>query len=249
MMRTPRGAAAVALALVLALAASAAAAPPATDPADDYDALLRADVRAGVVDWAMLRQRDLPRLDIYLDRLARVDAAALPPADRVAFWLNLYNATFLRAAAGRAGHGWSPADGNFIVFHQPLVHTLAGEMSLDSLERGVLRPAARDPRVHVALYCGARSCPPLLSRAYRGVDLNATLADNMRRFVRDPARNRIDREHRTLTLSRIFDWYAADFGGPAAVPAYVGQFAGEHCEGWKVVFLDYDWRLGVAGAR
>jgi len=59
-------------------------------------------------------------------------------------------------------------------------------------------------------------------------------------------RNRVDRTHRVLLLSRLFDWHAADFGGAAAVPAYVGHFTGEPCAGWRVEFLDWDW--GLAGA-
>ena len=71
----------------------------------------------------------------------------------------------------------------------------------------------------------------------------------MRAFVRDPAFNRVDRGRRWLRLARIFDWYAADFGGEAGVLAAVGYAAGEDVRGWSVTFQDYDWSLAAAPAR
>jgi hypothetical protein len=213
---------------------------------DELDAVLRADVQGERVDWEALRRRDLPRLRGYLDRLARVDARSLPAAERTAFRLNLYNATFLVTAAPLARPGWTPAANEFAIFHAPLVRLPGGSISLDSLERGLIRPEAHDPRVHVALWCGARSCPPLLARAFRGADLDSVLGARMRAFVRDPARNHIDAAKRTLALSRIFDWYAEDFGGRAAVPGWIGRYADLEDTDWTVTFLDYDWRpLGL----
>lgn len=213
----------------------------------DWDAVLAEGVRGGVPDWDVLRARELPRLDRYLEGLARVDAAALTPAGRTAYWLNLYEATCLRAACGQA-RTWSPAARNFEFFRLPLVRTLAGTLSLDSLSRGVIRPNAHDPRVHVALWCGARSSPGLPARAWRGADLDPSLARAMTAFLRDPARNRLDGPRHVLVLSRVFDWYAADFGGPGAVPAYVAHFTREPCEGWRVEFADWSWELaGVPG--
>ncbi|HEV2104215.1 MAG TPA: DUF547 domain-containing protein, partial [Candidatus Eisenbacteria bacterium] len=226
---------------------AAAALPPALSAAEDgWDALLRAHVHAGRVDYLTLRDRDGAALDSVLARFARVDAAALAPADRLAYWINLYNATMVAAVCARFRAGWTPAADSFDVFHAPLVHAGGTAMSLDELEHRRIRPQAHDPRVHVALNCAARSCPPLRDRAYRGDDLDSVLAANLKRFVDDPERNRVDRAARTLALSRVFDWYADDFGGAAAVPAYVGRVAGVDAAGWKVMFLDYDWRLNLA---
>ena len=99
--------------------------------------------------------------------------------------------------------------------------------------------------MHVALVCGARSCPPLLNRAYRAEDLDKVLDENMKRFVNDAARNQIDEEKRELRLSKIFDWYAADFGGKDAVPAYLARYAGKDLTGYRVSYLEYDWKLNA----
>jgi hypothetical protein len=225
--------------------ASAVALP--ADLHDDFDAMLRADVRNGAPDWEVLRRRDLPRLEAYLDRLARVDERALPSAERTALRIDLYNAAFLRLATPLSAGPWPPARGDFTLFREPRIVRPYGVISLDSLE-SLVRAESRDPRVHVALWCGARSCPPLMAGAFRGVGLDAALAARMRAFVADPAYNTVDRARRTLSLSRVFDWYGGDFGGPAGVAAAVGYAAGADVHGWPVTFRDYDWRLAGAPA-
>lgn len=118
-------------------------------------------------------------------------------------------------------------------------------MSLNELEHDVIRPTFKDPRIHVALVCAARSCPQILPRAYRADDLAAVLEGNMRRFVNDPIRNPIDAANKKLRLSKIFDWYADDFGGKEKVAAYVDKYHPEDVADWPVEFVEYDWSLNA----
>jgi hypothetical protein len=237
----------------LVLPAERAAAPdaPPADVSHLHDALdrvLRADVRDGAVDWEALRSRDRAALEIYLDAMSRVDAGALSAAERTAYWLNVHNATFLVVACGQA-RAWSPAAAEFAAFREPFVRLREGRVSLDSLARGIVRPRARDPRVLAALWSGARSGPRLRDRAWRGDDLDRALDAQMRAFLADPARNRFDRARRTATLSRLFDWYAADFGGPEGVRAAIARWTGRDLAGWTIAFADYDWRLAANDPR
>ena len=66
----------------------------------------------------------------------------------------------------------------------------------------------------------------------------------MKRFINDPNRNTIDRENKKVSLSKIFDWYADDFGGKDKVLGYISRFTeGGSVEGYTVEFKDYDWAL------
>jgi hypothetical protein len=234
------------LGCALLMAVEAAAAPVDHRPFDD---LLARHVRGQRVDYLALRDEDGARLDTYLAALARVDAAALPGDARTAFEVNLYNATVLRAVCDRYRDGWSVAADDFALFRAPLVRTRDGAISLDALEKQRLLPRTRDPRLHVAVVCGARGCPPLPPRAFHAPDLGATLDRLTRAFVLDTSRNRVDPRRRRLALSRIFEWYAADFGGAGAVAAWVGQWRGEDLSGHAVEFRDYDWSLNLASPR
>jgi hypothetical protein len=223
-------------ALVLALAAA-----PPPDPVA-LDRLLGQIVHGESVDYVALARDGRAAIVGYLDELATIDPAALPRTDRIAFYLNLYNATVLRAVIERYRPGYRADADSFRLFDEPLVRCAGRTMSLNDLEHRVLRPLG-EPRIHAALVCAARSCPPLASRAYRGADLVATLEERMRRFVQDRGRNEIDVAHKTLRLSRIFEWYAEEFGGKEGVARYVGRYAGVDATSFRVEFLPYSWEL------
>jgi hypothetical protein len=170
----------------------------------------------------------------------------LPRDEQLAHYINLYNATMLHAVAGRMRDGYTVAERDFAIFKEPLVRLAGGKtVSLDHLEHEIIRKQFKDPRIHVALVCAARSCPPLLNRAYRGNDLDQVLDANMKRFVTDASRNQIDETKRELRLSKIFEWFADDFGGKDAVPAYVARYCGKDVAAYRVSYVEYDWTLNA----
>ena len=59
--------------------------------------------------------------------------------------------------------------------------------------------------------CAARSCPPLRAEAYVGARLEAQLADQARRVHSDERWLRFDPASGTLHVTKIYDWYGADF--------------------------------------
>ena len=232
--------------LFFALSASLRSTPAfAAEPPDHsaFDGILKATVKDQRVDYAAVKQSHLDALNAYLDSLAKIDPVKLDKNDQLAFYINLYNATMIRTIVDRKKPGYSTADNNYGVFKEPLVRLNGKTISLNDLENNVIRATFKDPRIHVALVCGARSCPPILPRAYEGKDIDATLDQNMKSFVADSFRNPIDDRAKTLKLSHIFDWYADDFGGKSAVPAFVGKYAGKDYGGYKVEFVDYSWEL------
>lgn len=212
------------------------------------DSVLAAHVRRDGVDYLGLRQRSLRTLVRYLDAMSQVDAAALAPRERDAYELNVYNATMLRAVCDRLAPGWSPAADDFAVFKAPIVRLKGRTVSLNQLENDLIRPRMQDARVHTALNCAARSCPALQPRAYRAATLDSVLEANMATFVRDRSRNTIDVAAHRMRLSRLFDWYAADFGGSSAVSGYVARRLALPAAGWTVEFAEYDWTLAATAA-
>jgi hypothetical protein len=208
-----------------------------------FDKALKATVRDERVDYGAVKAEHLPALTAYLDALAKVDPAKLDRNEQLAFYINLYNATMIRTIVDRLSPTYTPAERDYAVFKEPLVRLNGKTISLNDLENTIIRPTFKDPRIHVALVCGARSCPPLAPFAYTAANVDATLDANMKAFVADRFRNPIDDRSRTLKLSHIFDWYADDFGGKAGVPAFVGKYAGKDYGRYKVEFVDYSWEL------
>ena len=70
------------------------------------------------------------------------------------------------------------------------------------------------------------------------------LDENVRRWLNDPKRNQIDRSTKKLKLSKIFDWYAADFGGKEKAAAWVAKALGDpSLASYSVEYIEYDWNL------
>ena len=98
--------------------------------------------------------------------------------------------------------------------------------------------------------CAARSCPPLRAEAYVGARLEAQLADQARRVHSDERWLRFDPASGTLHLTKLYDWYGADFLQAApSVEEYVAAHepsvraalgAGQKLQ---VRWLPYDWSL------
>jgi hypothetical protein len=119
--------------------------------------------------------------------------------------------------------------------------TVAGEkMSFNHLEKEIIRPRFEEPRVHFALNCASRSCPPLRSEPYAAASLDAQLEEQAKSFVNTPKGVAIEKQ--TAQLSKIFDWYKDDFSGEAGVIAFINKRRSSALPG-KIGYQEYDWNL------
>ena len=222
-----------------------------------FDELLKKHVVKGMVDYDSFGQAGA--FNDYLASLEHADVSKLSERERLAFWINAYNAYTIelinkyeeRASIKNIseGIGFERTKGPW---KEPIVKAAGKTYSLDDVENGIIRKQFREPRIHFALVCAAMSCPPLRSEAYTGAKLDAQLDSQARTFVLDEARgSRVDVKNAVVHASRIFDWYKDDFGGSdAAIAQYLAQYypvspakqllLGGH---FKLEFLDYDWTL------
>ncbi len=221
-----------------------------------FDALLRRYVNeAGQVGYAGWKATpgDVRALEAYLTTLGCADFEADSTREaRLAFWINAYNALTLHGilreypttsirnhTARLVGYNiWK--DLKLVVGGRPY--------SLDDIEHQVLRKMG-EPRIHLALVCASRGCPPLWNRAYTGDGLDAQLAANGRRYLANPQNFRADPATRTVYMSKLFEWYGTDFGPtPAEQLRALGSMLPAGSE-WaatsagRVEFLSYDWLL------
>lgn len=223
----------------------------------ELDGLLQAYVNdKGKVDYAGLLA-DEAKLDGYLRSLAEVDLSALPEGDeRMAFWINAYNACTLKGVLRHLPEDRAAWE-DFSVKKTPGFWTtdsyvIAGEpLTLDFIEHKILRVNYDEPRVHFALVCASETCPILETRAFTGNSLSERLQTAAERFVNDPAHVRFEPDTGTLCVSRIFDWYARDFGGDtAAVLEFIAKYTKDSAlasrlreSGVSVEYNVYDWSL------
>jgi hypothetical protein len=165
-------------------------------------------------------------LDQYARNLAHLDPAVyerLEPANRMALWINAYNALTLEAIVSnypiqprlalRAIGIPSQSIRQLPGVWEKLSFTVMGKpVTLNQIEHEILRPMG-DPRIHVAINCASVGCPPLRAEPYRAGDLSRQLDEMARRFLREKPETKvvIDRERKTVAISPIFRWFADDF--------------------------------------
>jgi Protein of unknown function, DUF547 len=172
-----------------------------------FDNLLKKYVdQTGMVNYTAF-QNDKEFND-YIATIGTADIDNLSKNDKLAFYINAYNATVIKNVLDH----WpikSPleVDG----FFNKIKHRVAGkEMTLDELEHKytlTIEPVLS----HFGLVCGAKSCPKLIAKAYDGRSVIVQLNENAMFFLNDIKNNRIDRENSILYLSEIFKWFPEAF--------------------------------------
>lgn len=234
-----------------------------------FTRVLQPHVEGSRVDYAAL-QEDRAALDGYLDRLRSTAPGVLADAsrsDRLAFWINAYNACMLKLVvdhypltgrpgllqrlrnlfAGRPENSVWRIDDVFTRQHCEV----AGEpRSQDEIEHEIIRPTFQEPRIHFAVNCAAMSCPRLAAEAYTGDALDAQLDRQVRAFMNDPDHFRLtDGTPPVLTVNRVLDWYGDDFGGADGVRRFFSSYAEGPTRALladpdtRVEYFDYDWTL------
>ena len=135
-----------------------------------YAYLLKQYVKNDRVDYEGFK-KDEVKLDQYLDVLEKTDSKKLSRNEQFAFYINAYNAWIIKLVlSGYPGIKSIKDLGSF--FQSPWKKKLCRidgkTLTLDDIEHKILRPRFQDPRVHFAINCASKSCPPLLSDPYRG---------------------------------------------------------------------------------
>lgn len=190
--------------------------PPSFDHSA-FDNLLRAHVKKGLVDYAAFRgNAEFAR---YLASLKTAKLDALEESERIAFWLNVYNAYTIQLVANSGEtesiRNIDKALGLFKLkgpWSRPFVEAAGRTMTLDDVEHRVLRHDFSEPRVHFALSFATLGGPPQRSEAYTGQKLDEQLEDQAHTFLGDSTKNRVDTSRYTVYLSPVITRHRGDFG-------------------------------------
>ena len=193
------------------------AAPRAQDRRQkSLDEVLDLYVRDGEVYYRALKT-ERAKLDGYVASLASQAIDKLPREERLAFWLNAYDALVLQTvinnypiakrSAAYPPNSIRQIPGAF----ERTAHRLAGRsLTLDQIEQTVL-PEFRDPRVYLALGRGAEGSGRLRSEAFSGDRIEAQLSEVARECTTRHHCLSIDRASDAISVSSIFSWREKEF--------------------------------------
>jgi len=180
--------------------------------------------------------------------------------DKKAFWINLYNA--YTNASLHKNPGLYKNRSSFFKNKNIIV---AGKiLSLDKIEHGILRRSKikwslgylnklfagkkekqlrvnkLDYRIHFALNCGAKSCPPIAF--YNPENLNSQLDIATNAYLK--GETVYDKENNFLQLPALLSWFRRDFGGKKKIVTLIKQLQIIPVNSNPGIrFKKYDWSL------
>ncbi|CEM31849.1 unnamed protein product [Vitrella brassicaformis CCMP3155] len=211
--------------------------------------------------------------------IQKVPFGKLSRDEKLAFGINLYNMMVIHAFAqvGVPMSGFA----RMSFFDNPAYEIGGHRFTMSELENGILRANRKAPshlnkhfkpndprgnwalpevdcRIHFALNCGAKSCPPVKNFTAEAIDEELRIAAQA--FCEMDENVSVDRAAKTIFLSKIFDWYAADFG---ANTKEVLTKAADWCRGdkkaavegllatggYRVRYTKYDWSNNAKNAK
>ena len=197
------------------------------------------------VNYGDFKRGGLGELDSYLQQLARAWSKGMDQNATKAGLINAYNSLTIRWVLSNypTSSIWS-TDHPF----QAVRQTIDGrKVSLDQIEARLR--SMHDPRIHSALVCAARSCPPLRREAYMGERLDEQLDDNVRRWLANPNLNEVLPEQHVAEVSEIFNWYSGDFNASGGVRSFLAAYAPRNDQASLrdtnivIKYKTYDWGL------
>jgi len=205
-----------------------------------FDELTRNNIdENGAVNYAQLKKKEAT-LDQYLTQLASDRPTdSWERNEQLAYWINAYNAFTIKLILKNypVAHITDLNDGD--PWKVMWIKLGDKNYSLNNIEHDIIRPQFNEPRIHFAVNCAAKSCPPIQNKAYTSDNLEDLLDKSTRSFVNNSKFNRISPNK--AELSKIFEWYAEDFED---LKAFVNQYSdiklGKNA---SVSYLDYDWSL------
>ncbi len=176
------------------------------------------------------------------------------------FWLNIYNA-FTQLSLAQNPDQYKKR-GQF--FGQRNIIIAGQRLSLDRIEHGLLRRSKTkwsmgyinrlfpssferkhrvdtiDYRIHFALNCGAKSCPPIAF--YRAEQLDKQLDLATRVYLRNEAV--YDTIKNQVALPAIMGWFRGDFGGKRKMKELLRKISViPNDADPSIKFKKYDWNL------
>ncbi len=174
--------------------------------------------------------------------------------DKKAFWINIYNAYFL--ILRKELH----IEKNKI-YTEKIIKIAENYFSLDDIEHGILRKyrykyslgflanffTSRlikklavheiDYRVHFALNCGAKSCPPIAFYKQKELDKQLDLATQS--FLENETQ--YDEDQKEIKISMLFKWYLKDFGNFRGIRNIYNTQLNKNISEYSIKFSPYIW--------
>ncbi len=205
------------------------------------DKFLSANVKAGKVNYKSINA-DKSMLDELVNFAAGKQKFSSPTEEKT-FYLNTYNIMVIKGIINAY-----PTKGPMDIpgFFDKKTFTVNGaSVTLNGIENDIVRKKFNDARIHFALVCGARSCPPIQSYAFMPTKLEAQLETLTKQSIQNNSFTKVNAKKGTASVSMIFNWYKDDFiKAKGSVVNFLNAYLKTHLPTNAVIEnYTYDWAL------
>lgn len=232
-----------------------------------FTTILQTHVKDGMVDYQGIKTAP-KHLNYTLEKwgaISKNEFNSWNEKQQLAFLFNIYNASTIKLIINHYPVDSIKDIGGFFKgpWDQDVVTLFGKTTTLDNLEHKILRKNYNEPRLHMALVCAAKGCPPLRNEAYTVESFDAQLDDQAKQLLNNQLKFKINRNQKTVYLSAIFKWYGDDFIAKyspttgfnnlskkeKAVTNYISQYLPKKDQQflqpghYTVEYLRYDWSL------
>jgi hypothetical protein len=214
---------------------------------ESYNRLLAKYATSGGVKYAEWKGNaaDMQALQGVVDGIAKENASGMEKKQQIAFYCNAYNAWILHQALGKYPTK-SVKDALYSFFTAKRITVAGQQTSFKAFEDNVIRKMG-EPRIHFALNCASRSCPPLGRQAFTAGNLDGQFEALTKGYINSERGVKYTAANKSAELSKIFDWYKDDFGGNAGVISFINKRRSTPIPAdAKISYQDYDWALNEA---
>jgi hypothetical protein len=224
-----------------------------------WEGQLQQFVKENKVDYSAWKKEE-KKLDTYLKDMAAVDHKKLEKDQRLAFYINLYNASTVKLILSHWNKKIKSIKDISNRWSIKVVGLKDGKISLEDLEHKFIRAVFKDSRIHFAINCASIGCPDLWDHAYSAENVDKELNAARERFLKNGLKGvKVKKEKGTfyghnyyVYVSKIFDWFEKDFKRETkTVLAYIEKhgskdqkaFIKKNRKNISIKYLDYDWKL------
>lgn len=209
---------------------------------EDINTFLINNVDRGRINYNALTFNDR-NLSSIVQRIGAMDLEGKSDNFKLAFYINAYNLLVIKQVLDRYPIQ-SPMD--VPGFFKENIFLVAGEqLTLDQLEFEKIVGPSKDPRIHFALGCAAKSCPFLYDNAFTPEHIQEQLEFRAQLIIDRPNYVSVNKREGVVTMNKIFQWYEGQFVENAgSLIAFINKYRFYKVpKNYKVQFEEYDWTL------
>ncbi len=202
---------------------------------------------------------------LYLDQLENTTLEALENAlqsdtQKLAFWINIYNA-YIQVHLSKDPDVYADRQA---FFNDDSINIGGEKIAFSKIEHGIIRKSQwplglgkirkwlpdkferrlrvdrRDYRVHFALNCGAKDCPPVA--IYKADELENQFKKATENYLKQTTT--YDPTNHTVAISSLFSWFRGDFGSRKNIKKILeAHQLIPNTKDVDISYKNYDWTL------